>query len=134
MAVAAHMSATVHPEPSADAPPGPRLRFASVAWRLRPADKADGLAKLAPTTLAGAAKLAMLHNKSLLSTPPPPTIVDCNSNFGTVAKKLILGRASVKKRFRRHAAPLPSTWRGASKLVRDVGDTVISVAISEDDT
>ena len=38
-----------------------------------------------------------------------------------------------RKRERSYAAPVPTDWCGADKLVRDVGDTVSYVAVSTDD-
>ena len=66
-------------------------------------------------------------------------IVDCNaSSFGAltmITRMSSLSTASRrKKRLRKHAEAPPGGWFGAAKLERNVGDTVISVAVSDDDS
>ena len=60
-------------------------------------------------------------------------IVDCNpSSFGSVAKTLA-GKRKMKQRLRKYATDPAGSSLGAAQLVCDVGDTVISVAVSADD-
>ena len=64
------------------------------------------------------------------------SIVDMNEGSALtkrIGKLFRNGRAFGRKRGGMYGSPAPREWTGASKLVRDVGDTVISVAISDDD-
>ena len=68
---------------------------------------------------------------------PAHSIVDTNKTVRNFGVSGLLGAgvglASRRKRNGQFSALPPSGWEGASKLVRSVGDTVISVAVSDDD-
>ena len=69
--------------------------------------------------------------------PPGPALCSAARALGGHVAQLaggLLSKAAGKRRLRgRRPASLDHLWHGAAKLERLVGDTVISVAISEDE-
>lgn len=132
--------ATVHPEPQAglaEAPCGlpqarrSKVNFVSVARKAALAE-APGQVSLAKAVLAAKADKNQAATRAPSAAPvTAPKMVDCNRTFGL--HKMVSKSSLIRRRQRRHAAPPPVPGIGAAKLERDVGDTVASVAISEDD-
>lgn len=137
---AVRVMATVHPEPQAglaEAPCGlpqarrSKVNFVSVARKAALAE-APGQVSLAKAVLAAKADKNQAATRAPSAAPvTAPKMVDCNRTFGL--HKMVSKSSLIRRRQRRHAAPPPVPGIGAAKLERDVGDTVASVAISEDD-
>jgi aspartate oxidase len=79
-----------------------------------------------------AAQVASQASQSFTNAKPHSShIVDCNRKFCAVARLLTVKKA--RKRSRKYSVAAPAAWMGAAKLDRNVGDTVVSVAVSDDD-
>ena len=123
----------VTPEESPASPSMPRKRWRRVT---------NAVIEKSPTTLARRPSIATIalrgmeasHN-SLQSNPAASAaIVDCNGSFSVRSISSLLTRTKQsRRRSTRHAASPPGAWAGAAKLERDVGDTVIAIAVSRDD-
>lgn len=137
------MRAAIAPEPpAADKPAAgeqgvkvrPILRFKQIAAAASPAG--SRIVHKQPS-VGGAALEALRRDQSAnnLIQHSQTKIVDCNASaFSSVTKLMSGKRALRKRRTRRFAAEPPGRSMGASQLERDVGDTVISIAMSNDDT
>ena len=105
-------------------------RFALSAQRAR--KDADLLA-----TVAKAAHAQKAKAQAGQRPPVTPKIIDLNQRT-TIEQmglsKLFSSRASSRRRGGRYGAEPPPEWAGAAKLVRDLGETVTCVAVSEDDS
>ena len=144
-ATAKVMVSAVHPEASGGSSEGEQAprRASFGAANLRrlvaqasPVNATSSASQTSPS-LSGVALDALRQQRQ--SEAPPACgsqaskMVDCNRSFSSLSR-FLSSKSSLKKRHRRHAAPLPGEWRGAAKLERDLGDTVISVALSDDDS
>ena len=118
----------------------PLVKMGSILRRAA-ADDADAACKSDPTMRAvvhaEAKRVGLKISASQSATTNETAIVDCNpmplsasfSRLLTGSMKLKRGRRSNRK----HGVPPPGAWMGAAKIDCNVGETVMSVAVSDDD-
>ena len=90
---------------------------------------------LAAVAQAEARRVGVKMSTRRSATFTDNTIVDCNGSLLSSRFSRLLAPIRLKNRAtRKHGVPPPGSWMGAAKLERNVGDTVISVSVSEDDS